>query len=68
MSGIDVAKELRTKLPEVKIVLLDGDEAAAHALAGKVAELAFAVVEKPVQPAVLLAKVSASLKREYKPV
>jgi DNA-binding response OmpR family regulator len=26
------------------------------------------VVEKPVQPAVLLAKVSASLKREYKPV
>jgi DNA-binding response OmpR family regulator len=30
--------------------------------------LAFAVVEKPVQPAVLLAKVSASLKREYKPV
>jgi two-component system sensor histidine kinase ChiS len=68
MSGIDVAKELRTKLPEVKIVLLDGDEAAARALAGKVAELAFAVVEKPVQPAVLLAKVSASLKREYKPV
>jgi DNA-binding response OmpR family regulator len=53
MSGIDVAAVFKSKLPEVKIVLLDGDEAASG--------LVFAVVERPVQPAVLLAKVSASL-------
>jgi DNA-binding response OmpR family regulator len=53
MSGIDVAAVFRSRLPEMRIVLLDGDEAASG--------LVFAVVEKPVRPAELLAKVSASL-------
>jgi DNA-binding response OmpR family regulator len=55
MSGIEVATALRNKLPEVKIVLLGGSEPAS-------APPEFAVVEKPVRPAELLAKVSASLK------
>jgi DNA-binding response OmpR family regulator len=59
MSGIEVANVLRTKLPAVKIVLLDGDHAASN--------LPFEVVEKPVQPAALLAKVSASLNLDREP-
>lgn len=57
-SGIPVAAMLRDKLPDVKIVLLDGDESAAG--------IAFAVVEKPVQPKVLLEKVSLGLNLNVK--
>jgi DNA-binding response OmpR family regulator len=65
ISGIEVAATLRTKLPEVKIVLLAGGKPASDPLAaGRIAGQAFAVVEKPVHPAELLAKVSESLKSE----
>ena len=44
-------------------MLLGADRAASDAgAAARLAELAFAVVEKPVHPAELLAQVSASLK------
>jgi two-component system alkaline phosphatase synthesis response regulator PhoP len=63
-SGLEVAAELKSKLPGCKIVLLGAEQGTPDAMAAaRLAELAFAVVEKPVQPAVLLAKVSASLKR-----
>jgi two-component system catabolic regulation response regulator CreB len=63
MSVMTVATTLRNRLPEVKIVLLSGNEIAADPLdAIKAAGHEFAVVEKPVQPVELLAKVSASLK------
>jgi DNA-binding response OmpR family regulator len=62
-SGVEVAAELKSKLPACKIVLLGADRAASDAgAAARLAELAFAVVEKPVHPAELLAQVSASLK------
>ena len=65
MSGMEVATTLRTKLPEIKIVLMDGGESASDPLAeGLSAKHDFAVVEKPVHPAELLAKVSASLKSQ----
>jgi len=65
MSGIEVAVELKSKLPACRIVLLGVEHDACDAVAAaRIAELASAVVEKPVQPAELLAKVSASLGRK----
>jgi DNA-binding response OmpR family regulator len=54
-SGVEVAAELKSKLPACRIVLMGASDET-------VAELEFAVVEKPVQPAALLAKVEASLR------
>jgi len=63
--GIEVAAELKSKVPACKIVLLGVERGASDALAAAgLTELAFAVVEKPVQPAELLAKVSVSLGRK----
>jgi len=66
MSGIEVAVELKSKLPACKIMLLGAEHASDAQAAAELGELVFAVVEKPVHPAELLEKVSASLKSREK--
>jgi DNA-binding response OmpR family regulator len=61
-NGVEVAAELKRKLPACKVVLMGSEQGATEAGASRLAELEFAVVEKPVQPATLLERVSASLK------
>ncbi len=63
MSGLEVAAALKKKLPDCKILLLAGAEAAAEVPApGKGAVEEFVLVDKPVRPADLVAHVAANLK------
>ena len=59
ISGIEVAAVLRAKLPDCKVLLLSGREAGADLASG---EHGFAVVNKPVSPADLLAQVTDHVK------
>jgi DNA-binding response OmpR family regulator len=63
MSGIEVATTLRKKLPDCKILLLSG-QAGTSSAPGSTSSTrnGFEVVDKPIQPTDLLAKVSASFK------
>jgi DNA-binding response OmpR family regulator len=63
ISGIEVATTLRRKLPECKIMLLSG-QAGTSTAAGSTSSLenGFEVIDKPVHPTDLLAKVSATFK------
>lgn len=63
MSGLEVAAVLKKKLPDCKILLLTGEEAAADLPApGNGAAHEFVLVDKPVHPSDLVAHVSANLK------
>jgi DNA-binding response OmpR family regulator len=63
ISGIEVVTALKTQLPECKVLLLSGKEAASDLPgSGTDAEHKFEVVSSPVHPIELVAKVSARLK------
>lgn len=54
VNGIEAALRIRESLPETRVLLLSGREIASHSLGDRAEEHQFTVLDKPIQPQILL--------------